>query len=201
MNSLWIEYSIPANFERQKQIIRHLRTWIEQIDEQGLIRGFAFDHYSGQGVAHADLRIRFDYLEVANPIIETELEKKVKELIPEFSLNSSPWDSNEEILKGYEFGSRCAFLFWQMVEKGRLPESFLSNCFPIDSTGVMMSIVPFNFQSHFYHGVMNSLGVMKQPNELWLHLLAIIESMHFHNPEELCEWIRRQPQSFFTLYP
>lgn len=199
---MWIEYSIPADFEMQKRIIRHLRTWIEGIDEKGLVRGFAFDHYSNQTGVPDDLRVRFDYPEDVNPEVENELATKVRELVPEFSLHRRPWDSNEEILKGYEFGSRCAFLFWQMVEKGRFPEEFLSNYLNmIDATHFTgLRILPFNFQSHFYHGVMNSLGVPKQPNELLLHVLAIIESNHFHNPDELCAWIRTLPPNLFNLY-
>jgi hypothetical protein len=189
----------------QKRIIRHLRTWIENIDEQGLVRGFAFDHYSGQERVQDDLRIRFDYPNEVNLDVENELKTKVREFIPDYSPHGTPWESNhEEILKGYEFGSRCAFLFWQMVEKGRFPEEFLSDYIRlIDPTHfeILLGSVPFNFQSHFYHGIMNSLGVRKQPNELWLHLLAIIESMHFHSQEELIAWIRVQPQVFFGAYP
>jgi len=198
---LWIEYSIPADFERQKQIIRQLRTWIESIDEQELIRGFAFDHYSGQEGIQDDLRVRFDYPKEVNPGIENELRNKVREFIPDYSPHGTPWDSNEEILKGYEFGSRCAFLFWKMVEKGRFPAEYLSNYLQgSDSTHTEIRLVPFNFQSHFYHGLMNSLGVPKQPNELLLHLLAIIESKHFHSKEELFAWIRTLSQDFFRFY-
>ena len=200
---MWIEYSIPATFDRQKQIIRHLRTWIESIDEQGLVRGFAFDHYSGQEGIQDDLRVRFDYPNEANPDLENELRTRVKEFIPDYSPHGTPWDTNEEILKGYEFGSRCAFLFWKMVEKGRFPEEYLSDYLVhlTDPTRSGLRTVPFNFQSHFYHGLMNSLGVLKQPNELLLHLIAIIESKHFHSQEELFEWIRTLPQDLFTLYP
>jgi hypothetical protein len=199
---MWIEYSIPAEFERQKQIIRHLRTWIESIDKQGLISGFAFDHYAGQTGVQDDLRVRFDYPDEVNPDVENELQTKIREFIPEYSPQGTHWDSNEEILKGYEFGSRCAFLFWDMVEQGRFPEEFASNYLhAIDSTRFEMNLIAFNFQSHFYHGVMNSLGVLKQPNELLLHLLAIIESKHFHSAEELCAWIRTQSEDFFRSYP
>ena len=198
---MWIEYSIPADFERQKQIIRHLRTWIESINEQGLVRGFAFDHYSGQEGIQDDLRVRFDYPNEANPDIENELRTKVREFIPDYSPHGTPWDSNEEILKGYEFGSRCAFLFWRMVEKGRFPQEYLSNYLQgSDSTHTEIRLMPFNFQSHFYHGLMNSLGVPKQPNELLLHLLAIIESKHFHSQEELFTWIRTLSQDLFRFY-
>jgi hypothetical protein len=199
---LWIEYSIPADFERQKQIIRHLRTWIESIEERGLVRGFVFDHYSGQEGVPDDLRVRFDYPNEANPEVENELRTRVREFVPDYSPRGTHWDSNEEILKGYEFGSRCAFLFWKLVQSGRFPEEYLSNYLVnFDSNRFGLSRIPFNFQSHFYHGLMNSLGVPKQPNELLLHLLAIIESKHFHSQEELCTWIRTLSPDFFRLYP
>ena len=198
---MWIEYSIPANFERQKQIIRHLRTWIESIDEQELIRGFAFDHYSGQEGIQDDLRVRFDYPNEVNPDIENGLRTRVRELIPDYSPHGTPWDNNEAILKGYEFGSRCAFLFWQMVEKGRFPEEYLSDYLQgSDLAHTEIRLIPFNFQSHFYHGLMNSLGVAKQPNELLLHFLAIIESKHFHTQDELFAWVRTLPQDIFRFY-
>jgi hypothetical protein len=198
---LWIEYSVPADFETQKRIIRHLRKWIEGIDEQGFVRGFAFDHYFGGDAAQSDLRVRFDYPDEINPEIESELETKIKELIPEFSLHSRPWDSDEEILRGYEFGSRCAFLFWQMVEKGRFPEEYLSGCLTFSNSEPSgLNVVPFNFQSHFYHGIMNSLGVPKIPHELLLHLLAIIESKHFHSQEDLFAWVRTLPPKIFRTY-
>jgi hypothetical protein len=73
------------------------------------------------------LRVRFDYPNEVNSDIENELKTKVREFIPDYSPNGTPWDSNEEILKGYEFDSRCVFLFWQMVEKGRFPEEYLSD--------------------------------------------------------------------------
>ena len=198
---MWIEYSIPAAFDIQKQIIRHLKNWIESINEQGLIKGFAFNHYFGQEGFQDDLRVRFDYPSERNLDVEDELSIKVREFIPDYSTRGTPWDNREQILKGYEFGSRCAFLFWQMVEKGRFQEEFLSSYlrFP-NSTHAELKTVPFDFQSHFYHGVMNSLGVAKQPNELLLHLLAIIESKHFHNSEELCIWMRTLSQNLFRIY-
>jgi len=79
-----------------------------------------------------------------------------------------------------------------MVERGRFPDEFLSNYLNlIDATHFAgFRPLPFNFQSHFYHGVMNSLGVREEPNELFLHAFAIIECKHFHSSDELCAWIR-----------
>ena len=200
---MWIEYSIPANFERQKQIIRQLRAWIENVEERGLIRGFAFDHYSGQEGVPDDLRIRFDYPNEASHEVENELRTRVREFIQDYTPHGTRWgDGNEEILKGYEFGSRCAFLFWELVQRGRFPEEYLSNyTVSLDPNHFGLRTLPFNFQSHFHHGLMNSLGVPKQPNELLLHLIAIIESKHFHSQDELCAWTRTLSPDLFRMYP
>jgi hypothetical protein len=178
-----------------------LRTWIESLEERGLVRGSAFDHYSGQEGVPDDLRVRFDYPNEANPDVEDELRTRVREFVPDYTPHGTHWDSNEEILKGYESGSRCAFLFWKLVQSGRFPEGYLSNYLVnFDANHFGLNTVPFNFQSHFYHGLMNSLGVPKQPNELLLHLLAIIESKHFQSQEELFTWIRTLSPDFFRLY-
>ncbi len=199
---MWIEYSIPANFERQKEIIKQLRTRIESAEARGLVRGFAFDHYSGQEGVPDDLRIRFDYPNEANPEVENELRDRVKEFIQDYTPHGTHWDSREEILKGYEFGSRCAFLFWKLVQSGRFPEGYLSDYLvTFDANRFGISQIPFNFQTHFYHGLMNSLGVPKQPNELLLHLLALVESKHFHSQDEFCAWIRTLSSDLFRMYP
>ncbi len=198
---MWIEYSIPADFETQKRIIRDLRAWIEGIEEQGLISGFAFDHYGGRANIQDDLKVRFDYPSAENSDVTDGLRDRIREFIPDYSPSGTPWNSNEEILKAYEFGSRCAFLFWKMVSQGRYPENYLSFAFAtIQDQQYAIRLVPFNFQFHFNHGVMNSLGVPKQPHEQWIHLLALIESTRSHNAEELCEWIRRQPSGFFQSF-
>lgn len=197
---MWLEYTIPADFERQKQIIRQLRTWIENIERQGLVQGFAFDHYFGRANVQDDLRVRFDYPTEENPNVRDGLGDIVRNLVPDYLPQGRPWESNEEVLKAYEFGSRCAFLFWEKVKQGRLPENYLSNFLRIQDDQAAFSLIPFNFQFHFNHGVMNSLGVAKSPNEQWIHLLALIESTGSHSPEELCKWIRAQPPRLFQFF-
>ena len=197
---MWLEYRISADFERQKQIIRQLRTWIENIERQGLIRGFAFDHYFGRPDAQDDLRVRFDYPNEENLTVRDGLRDAVRPLVPNYLPQGRAWESNEEVLKAYEFGSRCAFLLWEKINQGRYPENYLSNFVTVQSDQNAFRLVSFNFQFHFNHGVMNSLGVPKAPNEQWIHLLALIESTRSHNPEELCSWIRRQPPNLFRLF-
>jgi hypothetical protein len=128
------------------------------------------------------------------------LRDAVRPLIPNYLPQGRAWESNEEVLKAYEFGSRCAFLLWEKINQGRYPENYLSNFVTVQNNQNAFRLVPFNFQFHFNHGVTNSLGVPKTPNEQWIHLLGLIESTHSHNPEELCNWIRRQPPHLFQFF-
>ena len=56
------------------------------------------------------------------------------------------------------------------------------------------------FQYCFNHGIMNSLGISKKPNEQLVHLALLIESTKSHNPQELCKWIEKQPKQFFKWF-
>lgn len=111
---MWREYRIPANYEKQKEIIRKLRKWILGLEEpRKLIRGFAFDYYSNLHNEPDTLRLRFDYENTNNQEkVKKELIFEVKQILPEYSLQEQNWDSEKGILEAYEFGSRCAFLFF-----------------------------------------------------------------------------------------
>ncbi|MCK4477599.1 hypothetical protein KAU88_03600 [Candidatus Bathyarchaeota archaeon] len=196
---LWYEYPIPADIEKQRVIIRQLRKWIISLESRDIIKGFAFNHYYPNP---STLNIRFDSSEDKLETMRKELEQEVKKLLPDYVLQERLWDegkSQEYVYKAYEFGSRCAFLFWDFVEKGRFPEEFASSYLRwSDSTHFELKPKIFTFQSCFSHGVMNSLDISKTPNEQWLHLAALIESTKSSNPQELYEWIKSQPSLFFT---
>ena len=200
MLDLWYEYPIPADSEKQRKIIRQLKTWIESLESRGLVDGYAFDHYSPP----KELRIRFDCDEEKLEIIREELEPKVRKFVPDYIPKERErlWDEGktpEHIYKAYEFGSRCAFLFWDLVEKGRFSEEFTSSFLQwLDSTHyVIKHPTPLHFQFHFNHGVMNSLGISKIPNEQLIHLVALIESTKSSNSQELCERIKNNSMLFF----
>jgi hypothetical protein len=118
---LWYEYPIPADAETQREIIRQLRKWIESLESRGIVNGFAFDHYSPIPEA---LHIRFDCADKQKlKILRKELETEVKKLLPNYALSSEDrlWDGGktaEQIYRAYEFGSRCAFLAWKLIESG-----------------------------------------------------------------------------------
>jgi len=181
---------------------RKSRKWIQSLESRGIVHGFSFNHYHPNP---SILNIRFDCADDKLEIIRKELENEVKKLLPNYVLEERLWDagkSPEYVYKAYEFGSRCAFLFWEMVEKGRFPEEFASSYLQwTDSTHFNLNPIPFNFQSCFAHGVMNSLNVSKIPNEQWLHLAALIESTESANPQQLCKWIENQPKLFFPSKP
>jgi hypothetical protein len=193
---LWYEYPIPADIEHQRMIITHLRKWIQSLESRGIIQGFAFNHYYPNP---SILNIRFDCTDDRLETIRKELTKEVQKSLPGYVLEERLWDagrSPEYVYKAYEFGSRCVFLFWDLVEKGRFPEGFASNFLQwLDATHYRFdpSAIPFVFQICFSHGVMNSLGVDKTPNEQLIHLMALIESTKSFSSEELCDWIRNQP--------
>ena len=197
---MWYEYPIPASPERQRQVIRQLREWIENLESRGIIEGFAFDHYSGADVPD-ELRIRFDCISVENlEVLRAELEREVGRLIADYVRNERIWNSGrtpEHILKAYEFGSRCAFLLWKLIEEGRFSEDYVSNYATIVNRQLTVRRIPLEFQAHSNHGIMNSLGVFKTPNEQWIHLVLLKESTRSASPEQLCQWIRNQPTIFF----
>jgi len=169
---MWFEIPIPADYETQKVIIRQLRTWIQDLESQRLIEGFAFNHYFGGG-SQDTLRVRFDCTKENLRQVKKELSSKLEELNISCSLNENPWESPEHILKAYEFGSRCAFLLFELIESGRFSEDYVSDFLP----PTPRSELPLSFQFHFNHGVMNSLGVPKRPNELIIHHFALGESI------------------------
>jgi hypothetical protein len=193
---LWYEYPIPADIENQRKIIRQLRKWIQNLESRGIIQGFAFNHYFPNP---SILNIRFDCIDDKLETIRKELTQEVKRLLPNYVLEERLWDagrSPEYVYKAYELGSRSVFLFWELVERGRFTEEFASDFLHwLDSTHYRFnsSAIPFVFQFCFSHGVMNSLGIHKIPNEQLIHLMALIESTKSFSHNELCEWIRNQP--------
>lgn len=198
---MWYEYPIPADYEKQREIIRQLRKWIQSLESRGIIEGFAFNHYYP---VSATLNVRFDCIDEEKlKIVRKELKRKVKIFVPNYVPEKSErlWDAGktpEYIYKAYEFGSRCAFLFWELVERGRFSKELASSFLHWhDSTHFAIRYpIPFHFQFHFSHGIMNSLGIHKIPNEQLIHLAALIESTKSSNPQELCEWIKNNSMLF-----
>lgn len=106
----------------------------------------------------------------------------------------------EHVLRAYEFGSRCTFLFWDLVDKGRFGEELTSSFYPL-SVSKVQSLKSFNFQFSFNHGLMNSLGISKVPDEQFIHLGALIETTKSSNADELCKWIRAQKIQYEWFLP
>ena len=169
---MWYEFQISTDPEKQRQIIRQLRNWIENLESRGIVQGFAFDHYFPIPEA---LHIRFDCVDENNlKTVRKELENEVKKYLPTYVLPPDRlWDdgkNTEQVYRAYEFGSRCAFLAWKLIESGRFPEEYFSD-FWLKENGkdVGAKKSPFEFQFHFTHGLINSLGISKYPNEAFLH--------------------------------
>ena len=115
---MWYEYPIQAPIGDQTRVIKQLRGWILDLERQGIIHGFAFNHYS---TPLPTLNVRFECTENNLPIIRTELTREVRRLLPNYVLQERLWDngqSPESVYKAYEFGSRCAFLLWDLIDKG-----------------------------------------------------------------------------------
>lgn len=83
---MWHEYPIPTDFDNQKRIIRALRGWIQQIERDGLVSGFAFNHYyTPEGLS--ELRVRFQYSNEQNRRqVENQLDTEVKRNLPNYVL-------------------------------------------------------------------------------------------------------------------
>jgi hypothetical protein len=192
---LWYEFPIPANFEKQKEIIRFLRKWIENLESRGIVQGFAFDHYFP---SPESVNIRFDCKDEENlKTVRKELEILVKRLLPNYNLEERLWDagkSPQEVYKAYEFGSRCAFLAWNLIGSGRFPEEYFSDFYKeLDDKRIAFLKIPIDFQRHFNHGVMNSLGILKYPNEAFIHFLNLMDSTKSKNKQDLINWIQNVP--------
>lgn len=191
---MWHEYPIPTDFENQKRIIRDLRRWIQQLETDNLITGFAFNHYCHDGIS--ELRIRFQYSNEQNrEQVENQLQTEVRRTLPNYNVQEREWGTDtidRHILQGYELGSRWAFLAWQLIEDGRFPvEYFSSACVGLPQGGFRFEQVPSEFQFHFNHGVMNSLGIPKVPDELFIHINNIMDATGCRNKEALINWLQR----------
>lgn len=192
---MWHEYQIPANFEKQKGIIRRLRKWIQSLENNGLIIGYAFNHYfeiPTNPKEPDELRIRFEYSHAENrDTVEKELVEEVKKDLPDYSMKERPWDFPQHILQAYEFGSRCAFLAWELIENKRFPEDYFSHFFKEQTEkGMVVKQIPQQFQTQFSHGAMNSLGIWKSPDELLIHLDMLMDCTNTHTKQELIEWLQ-----------
>lgn len=194
---MWYEYPVPTDVENQKRIIRKLKNWIQSLEKRGIVTGFAFNHYSSPPA----LNIRFDCTDDKLETIRKELTDEVKKYLPNHVLQERLWDDGKSpdfVYKAYEFGSRCAFLSWELADKERFPDEFVSSFLKCDD-GVHYEINDesrFNFQYFLNHGLMNSLSIRKAPEEQLIHLWALIESTKSSNLQELSKWIESQPNFF-----
>lgn len=163
---LWIQFSIPIEFNEQKRAIRGLKPWIQGLEKDNKILGFAFNHYFDE--KGQDLRLRFD-ISNENLIkdIESELRNKLLDLNIETKIDQDFWnDYPEYVRRAYEAGSRMTFLFFELLDNGRLNENYLAE----DRNGLYV-------QRFLNHGLMNSLGIPKYPNEAFIHLALLKETL------------------------
>ncbi len=197
---MWYEYPIPANFDKQKEIIRALRKWIQQLENGNLIEGYAFNHYypDPQNPDEPDeLRIRFQYADEQNRYrIEVELESEVKNLLPNYVKQVRPWSSyskEDHVLQAYELGSRCAFFAWEQIDNGRFLESYFDQASILKTQkGVVAKRIPLEFQTLLSHAVMNSLGIPKNPDEHAILIKNLMDSTNSKTKKELIKWLQKK---------
>ena len=197
---MWHEYPIPADFDKQKEIIRALRTWIQQLENAGLIEGFAFNHYYSdpQNPNEQDeLRVRFQYSDEQNrDRVELELESEVKNLLPTYVKQVRPWASESReshVLLAHEFGSRCAFFAWEQIDNGRFPESYFAQASILKTQrGVVAKRIPLEFQTLFSHALINSLGIPKNPDERAILIRNLMDSTNSQTKQELINWLQKK---------
>jgi hypothetical protein len=196
---LWHEYPIPADFNKQKEIIRALREWIQQLENADLIVGFAFNHYSQDSPSSKEpyeLRIRFEFSDEENrDIVESELEYEVQQLLPDYVTEERSWGSDatdSHVMQAYEFGSRCAFLAWEQIENGRFPESYFEQASILKSaSGAVAKRIPMEFQTNLNHAIINSLGIPKNPDERAILIRNLMYSTNSETKEELISWLQK----------
>jgi hypothetical protein len=203
---LWHEYPIPADFNKQKEVIRKLRKWIQQLENDNLVVGFAFNHYyqdPSNPNEQDELRVRFEYSDERNrDVVESGLENGVKKLLPSYVQKERNWGStdttDEHVLQAYEFGSRCAFLAWEQIENGRFPDDYFAQASILKTArGAVAKRVPLEFQAHFNHGVMNSLGIPKNPDERAILIKNLMDSTDSRTIEELISWLQTRWNKYF----
>ncbi len=89
---MWHEYPVPASFGKQREIIRKLRPWIQSVEEEKMVVGYAFDHYFNNPNEPDELRIRFEYSDEKNKeTIESQLEQEVKKSLPDYLNQERIW--------------------------------------------------------------------------------------------------------------
>ena len=197
---MWYEYPIPADFDKQKEIIRTLRTWVQHLENEGFIDGFAFSHYySDQQNSNEldELRIRFQYSDEQNRHrVELALESEVKNLLSTYGIEVRPLGSNtieDHVLQAQEFGSRCAFLAWEQINIGRFPESYFAQASILKTQrGVVAKRIPLEFQTLLSHAVINSLGIPKNPDERAILIRNLMDSTNCRNKQELINWLQKK---------
>jgi hypothetical protein len=193
---MWYEYLIPANSQEQSRIIQTLRLWITGLEERGLIVGFAFNHYYSHPPDRDELRIRFEYSNDNYILkVEGEFQGKIREFIRDYVVEKRIWNEGttpENVLRAYEFGSRCAFLLWKQIEGGKIKDIWMSDFIPFSNPE---QIAAFDFQQSVNHGLWNSLLVHKSPNELMIHLFLLIQYAELHDMKELRNWLETNIQA------
>jgi len=198
---MWYEFLIRVNLERQKEIARQMREWVDKLETRHIIDGFAFNFYTSDPES---LRIRFDCSSQRNlKTVREELENQVRHFVPDYSTrnNERQWDdgnSPEQVYKAYELSSRFTFLIWKLEETHRFPEDFFSNFWITENPDeIHVRQRPFQFQFCLNHGVMNALGISYQ-NEAYVHLrllLAILQTLYNDEAgQTLNNWIRKNMQ-------
>lgn len=172
---------------------------MQNLEKRKLVIGFAFNHYFSNPNEPDELRVRFQYKsEKDKEIVERELEQEVKQIIPDYNTKTRIWDSPEHVLQAYELGARCAFLAWELIENNQFPETYFSSLaepLTIEQTNgenvFAIKQIPKEFQINFNHGVMNSLGIPKTPNEMFVHLNILMDCTNTHTIQELANWLQQ----------
>lgn len=181
MMFVWYQIQIQVNINEQMKLIHEMKDWIKDLEQRKIIDGYAFNHYLD------DLSIRFNCTEEQFNIIK----KEVIKVLHKYGYKKEPrfdiWGGENHILQAYEFGSRCTFLIWDLIEKERIPQNYLSNFYREND----ILQIPFQFQQHFSHGLMNSLGIHKYPNEQILHLTSLFEYTKSKNIDELYKKLKQ----------
>ena len=126
--------------------------------------------------------------------MESAFENLVKKLLPNYVKQERNWGpdaTDSHVLQAYEFGSRCAFLAWEQIENGRFPEDYFSQASILKTAkGVVAKRIPIEFQTHFNHGVINSLGIPKNPDERAILIRNLMDITDSKTKQDLINWLQ-----------
>jgi hypothetical protein len=83
--------------------------------------------------------------------------------------------------------------FLSLRNFGRFPESYFTKASIVQGkAGVAAKRIPLEFQTHLSHGLMNSIGIPKSPDEIAIYIRNLMDSTNSRTKQELIDWLQKK---------